>query len=55
VTGREFEVRYTDRRSGDPAAAVASNELARDVLQWNPKKSGLEEIVADAWAAYQSQ
>jgi UDP-glucose 4-epimerase len=55
VTGREFEVRYTDRRSGDPAAAVASNELAREVLRWNPKKSGLEEIVADAWAAYRSR
>jgi UDP-glucose 4-epimerase len=54
VTGRDFEVRYTDRRSGDPAAAVASNELACSVLGWRPKKSDLEGIVADAWTAYQT-
>jgi UDP-glucose 4-epimerase len=53
VTGREFEVRYTERRSGDPAAAVASNGRARDALGWTPQRSDLEVIVADAWSAYQ--
>jgi UDP-glucose 4-epimerase len=53
VTGLEFETRYTERRSGDPAAAVASNERARGALGWNPRSSDLDVIVADAWAAYQ--
>jgi UDP-glucose 4-epimerase len=54
VTGREFEVRYTDRRPGDPAAAVASNTLARETLGWELVRSSLDEVIADAWTAYQS-
>jgi UDP-glucose 4-epimerase len=53
ATGVDFEVRYTDRRPGDPAAAVASNELAREILDWEPERSRIESIVADAWAAHQ--
>lgn len=54
VTGEHFEVRYVDRRPGDPAAAVASSESSRDVLGWRPQRSDLESIVIDAWAAFQS-
>jgi UDP-glucose 4-epimerase len=54
VTRREFEVRYVERRAGDPAAAVASNERAKAVLGWNPARSDLTTIVADAWAAHQT-
>ncbi len=53
VTGREFEIREVDRRPGDPAAAVASNALATSVLGWRPQRTQIDEIVADAWAAYQ--
>jgi UDP-glucose 4-epimerase len=54
VTGKEFDVRYVDRRPGDPAAAVAANERSREVLGWRPERSNLESIVVDAWDAYQS-
>ena len=54
VTGQAFEVRYVERRPGDPAAAIASNERARDVLGWQLEHSSLDNIVADAWAAYQA-
>jgi UDP-glucose 4-epimerase len=54
VTGVDFDVRYTARRPGDPAAAVASNELAREKLGWELKCSDIDVIVADAWAAHQS-
>jgi UDP-glucose 4-epimerase len=54
VTGLDFPVRYVARRPGDPAAAIASNSRARDILGWHPERSNLEEIVADAWSAYQS-
>ncbi len=54
VTGVDFEVRFTDRRPGDPAAAIASNRHAREVLRWELEHSDLDVIVSDAWAAYQS-
>ncbi len=53
VTGCEFEVRTGPRRPGDPAAAVASNDLARRTLGWELAHSSLDVMVADAWAAYQ--
>jgi UDP-glucose 4-epimerase len=54
VTDTEFEVRYTDRRPGDPAAAIASNQLTRELLGWRPEHSDLDVIVGDAWAAHQT-
>jgi UDP-glucose 4-epimerase len=54
VTGRDFEIRYTERRPGDPAAAVASNGRACEILGWQLERSDIEVIVADAWAAHQS-
>ncbi len=51
VTGVDLDVRYVERRPGDPAAAIASNAMARDILQWQPHRSELESIVADAWAS----
>jgi UDP-glucose 4-epimerase len=53
VTKCDFEVRFVERRDGDPAAAVASNALARSTLGWEPHRSELENIVHDAWAAHQ--
>jgi len=39
------------RRAGDPAVLVASNDRARELLGWEPARSGLRQIVGDAWAA----
>ena len=50
VTGVDIEVRIGPRRPGDPAAAVASNRRARELLGWTPAQSSLERLVADAWA-----
>ena len=54
VTGLEVPVRLADRRAGDPAEAVASNQKARQLLGWEPTRSLLEDIVADDWAAHQT-
>ncbi len=54
VTGRNVPVRLTSRRPGDPAQAVASNTRAREILGWEPTRSRLDDIVADAWAAHQA-
>ena len=53
VTGLQVPVRLAERRPGDPAEAVASNELARRLLEWHPQKSSLDDIVLDAWSAHQ--
>jgi len=52
VTGTKVPVRLSDRRPGDPAEAVASNGLAREVLGWQPRFSQLDDIVADAWRVH---
>jgi len=54
VTGAELNVRYVERRPGDPAAAVASSARAREILGWRPQRSDLAVIVTDAWAAHRS-
>jgi len=54
ATGQSFEVRYVARRPGDPAAAIASNKRARDILGWKLEHSSLENIVADAWSAFRA-
>lgn len=48
VTGHPIPVLQRPRRSGDPAALVASSELIRADLGWSPQ-FGLDRIVADAW------
>jgi UDP-glucose 4-epimerase len=48
VTEKKFEVLIEDRRVGDPAVLVASNEKAGKLLFWKPEKS-IKEIVESAW------
>jgi UDP-glucose 4-epimerase len=38
------------RRAGDPPILVASNERAREVLGWLPRRSTLPEMTGSAWA-----
>ncbi len=39
---------FTERREGDVAICVADNQLAKSLLDWEPKKS-LEEMCSDGW------
>jgi UDP-glucose 4-epimerase len=48
VTGKDFRVIFTERRSGDPAVLIASAELAKQKLGWQPKFS-LSDIISSAW------
>jgi len=50
VTGREIKVVEGPRRAGDPSRLIASAAKAEAVLGWVPRRSGIEEIVSDAWA-----
>ena len=49
VTGREFKVIETERRSGDPPFLVADNSKIKEKLQWKPKYDDLEFIIKTAW------
>ncbi|NSC22175.1 UDP-glucose 4-epimerase GalE [Streptomyces albus subsp. chlorinus] len=49
VTGHPVPETVAPRRGGDPAVLVASAQRARTELGWRPERSGLEQIVEDAW------
>lgn len=54
VTGVDFPVREAPRRAGDPAVLVASSARIRQELGWQPRRSGLDDIIASAWAWHQA-
>jgi UDP-glucose 4-epimerase len=53
ATQKRVPYRIAPRREGDPAALVADAAKLRRVLGWEPTRSGLRDIVRDAWAYYQ--
>ncbi|MGE9692821.1 MULTISPECIES: UDP-glucose 4-epimerase GalE [unclassified Streptomyces] len=55
VTGHEIPTESAPRRAGDPAVLVASAERARQALGWQPSRTDLTGIVADAWAFAQQR
>ena len=55
VVGKPIAARAVERRAGDPAVLIASSEKAVTELGWQPKHTGLDEIVAAAWDFTQSR
>ncbi|OJF17693.1 MAG: UDP-glucose 4-epimerase GalE [Bacillaceae bacterium G1] len=49
VTGRAIPFRYVERRPGDPPVLVAATDKIRTLLDWEPNRSDLRTIIADAW------
>ena len=49
ITGQHLNEEATARRVGDPAILVASAEQAKQVLDWQPKYTQLQEIITHAW------
>ena len=49
VTGVQLPVVYAQRRAGDPARLVASNEKAKRVFGWQLQYAQLEDMIATAW------
>ncbi len=48
ISGRQVNVKYGERRAGDPAELVASPGRAKQELGWEPIQSSLENILHDA-------
>ena len=49
VTGHKVPHVYRPRRPGDPAALIAEARLAREALGWEPRHSGITDILRTAW------
>lgn len=49
ITGRSIPEVISERRAGDPAILVGSNEKAKDILGWKPKYTDLLTILETAW------
>jgi UDP-glucose 4-epimerase len=44
ATGKSFAIGQAQARQGDPARLIASNEKAKEVLNWQPKRSVADSI-----------
>lgn len=49
ITGSKVKYTFSDRRPGDPAILLASNEKIRKSLDWKPSFSSIENIINTAW------
>ena len=54
ATGHAVPARVAPRRPGDPPELVSGGELAARVLGFAPVRSGLADLVTDAWRFKQS-
>jgi UDP-glucose 4-epimerase len=52
ITGHQIPMLVVQRRSGDPAAVVASSQKARKVLGWETEYKSIDQIIATAWNWY---
>ncbi len=51
VLGKEFNYEVGEKRKGDPAKLVASNEKAKEVLGWEPQKD-IKDMLESTFKAY---
>ena len=49
ATSEEIKVVVGERRAGDPARLIASNEKAQKILGWTPKYTDVKAIIQTAW------
>ncbi len=54
ITGHSIPEKIVARRAGDPAKLIASSQKAKEVLEWSPKRTNIEQIIEDAWSWHQS-
>jgi len=53
VTGRSIATELVGRRPGDPARLVASSALAKELLGWEARDSGLGTLIRSTWEVYE--
>ena len=55
IGGKPLARQVGARRTGDPAALVATADKARDILGWVPRYSSIDNIIATAWRWHAQQ
>jgi UDP-glucose 4-epimerase len=50
VTGLKLPLAYGERREGDPPALIADTTRARELLDWSPTLSNMEDMISSAWS-----
>ena len=50
IAKSEISYSIRDRRLGDPARLVSDSSIAASTLRWSPQYSGIDSILASAWA-----
>ncbi|MDI1240765.1 MAG: GDP-mannose 4,6-dehydratase, partial [bacterium] len=55
VTGLPIKRRFAPRRPGDPPTLIASSELIKRELGWEPRHQDLSDIVGSAWSWMQKK
>jgi UDP-glucose 4-epimerase len=53
VTKHTIPVQMGQRRAGDPSKLIASSDKAKRILGWQPRRTDIKEIIADAWKWHQ--
>jgi len=54
VTGHPIPAKIEGRRAGDPGSLIASSEKAKQILDWNPTRTSIHEIIENAWNWHQA-
>lgn len=54
VTGQKLNVKYGERRPGDPPALIADTTKAQELIGWDPQRSTMGEMIGSAWAWMQA-
>ncbi len=49
VSGKDFKIRESDRREGDPPVLISSSKKAKEKLGWRPRYPDIESIIETAW------
>ncbi|AWK50867.1 UDP-glucose 4-epimerase GalE [Clostridium beijerinckii] len=49
ATNEDIKVVIGERRAGDPAKLIASNEKAKKILGWEPKYTDVKDVISTAW------
>jgi UDP-arabinose 4-epimerase len=49
ITQKKIPIMMGPRRPGDPPELVADPSRAKEVLSWQAQRSGLDQLIADAW------
>ncbi|HDQ13345.1 MAG TPA: UDP-glucose 4-epimerase GalE, partial [Sediminispirochaeta sp.] len=52
ISGRSIPAKVSPRRPGDPAKLLASSRKARELLGWQAKHSGVDQLIESTWKVY---